>query len=494
MNNKRLLCVLLLASLAMPVQAFDFGFGDIGKTFDTLGKLKDATVDIDEPEEITLGEGVASNLLGAAPLLNDPGLQQYVNQVGRWLALQTERPDLPWHFGVLDDSNINAFATPGGNVFITRGLLQRMQNEAELAGVLAHEIAHVLKRHHLEAIKKNARTGLLADLAVAAADRKGRHRGLSQLAGVGSELYARGLDKDDEFEADRMGVAIAARAGYDPYGLPAVLQVLESVSPENSDFALMFKTHPTPTERLNRIDRVMSIAFAGDRERQSLAGRFFAALGKTAPVNPDSPVVVEQTVPVPVPVIQEHAPQASDLPGSANTSLAVPVNPVAPAQAKQGIAPPLQEQNSEAAWARKQQEEWDQRVRELQAKQSPSSEQPAQAKPDRQTPAAATALVPTQPKAAIVTPPVIKVLSATYGVDVDKAKTGPTRNGTAALAAACNGKANCEYQIDAAIIGDPAPDEAKSYALKWECGDTIWTGFMAAEANGRIITVSCDTP
>lgn len=481
MNNKLPLCALLLVSLALPAQAFDF---DIGKTFETLGKLKDATFDIDEPEEIELGAGIASNLLGAAPLLQDPVLQQYVNQLGRWLALQTERPDLPWHFGVLDDSNINAFATPGGNVFITRGLLQRMQNEAELAGVLAHEIAHVLKKHHLEAIKKNARTGLFADVAVAVADRKGRHRGLSQLAGVGSELYARGLDKDDEFEADRMGVAIAARAGYDPYGLPAVLQILESVNPENSDFALMFKTHPTPTERLNRLDRVMTIAFAVDRERQSLAGRFFAAQGKQAPVNLGSPVEQALPIPVPVPVIQERAPQDDSLPGSANTRIVAPAHPATP---KPGIAALSQELNTEAAWARKQQEEWDQRVRELEAKQAPPNNQAAQEKP---APAAA-ALTPTQPKAALATP-VIKVLSATYGVDVDTPKPGPTRNATAALAAACNGKAKCEYTIDAAIIGDPAPDASKGYALRWECGDTIWNGFMAAEANGRVITVSCD--
>ena len=225
-----------------PAGAFDFNFGDIGKAIKTLGNIKDATTDITEPQEIELGEAIASNLLGAAPLLKKPTVQQYVNQVGQWLALQTERPDLPWRFGVLDDPNINAFATPGGNIFITLGLLQRMNSEAELAGVLAHEIAHVLKKHHLQAIKKNARTSLLTDIATEAADRKGRNPAIAKLAGAGSELYARGLDKDDEFEADRMGVVIAARAGYDPFGLPAVLQVLQGINPQDSDLALMFKT------------------------------------------------------------------------------------------------------------------------------------------------------------------------------------------------------------------------------------------------------------
>ena len=268
-----------LSSLAAPAGAFNFNFGDIGKALETLTKAKDAVTDIDQPQEIELGEGIASNLLGAAPLLKNPSLQQYVNQVGLWLALQTERPDLPWRFGVLDDNNINAFATPGGNIFITNGLLKRMNSEAELAGVLAHEIAHVLKKHHLEAIKKNARTSLLTDVAVQAADRKGRNPAMAKLAGAGTELYARGLDKDDEFEADRMGVVIAARAGYDPYGLPAVLQILQGIAPDNSDFALMFKTHPTPSDRLNLLDRLMSNGFDGFDARPNLATRFKAVSG-----------------------------------------------------------------------------------------------------------------------------------------------------------------------------------------------------------------------
>lgn len=279
MKTKLTLLAFALSAAAAPAGAFDFNFGDIGKAIETLTKVKDATTEITEPQEIELGEGVASNLLGAAPLLKKPALQQYVNQVGLWLALQTERPDLPWRFGVLDDDNINAFATPGGNIFITNGLLQRMNSEAELAGVLAHEIAHVLKKHHLEAIKKNARTSLLTDVAAHAADRKGRNPAIAKLAGAGTELYARGLDKDDEFEADRMGVVIAARAGYDPYGLPAVLQILQGIDPANSDLALMFKTHPTPSDRLGLLDSLMSNGFEGFDARPNLAARFRAVSG-----------------------------------------------------------------------------------------------------------------------------------------------------------------------------------------------------------------------
>lgn len=277
MKARLMLLAFALSCAAAPAGAFDFS--NIGKLLETVTKVKDATTEITEPQEIELGEGVASNLLGAAPLLKKPALQQYVNQVGLWLALQTERPDLPWRFGVLDDANINAFATPGGNIFITNGLLQRMSSEAELAGVLAHEIAHVLKKHHLEAIKKNARTSLLTDVAVQAADRKGRNPAIAKLAGAGTELYARGLDKDDEFEADRMGVVIAARAGYDPFGLPAMLQILQGIEPGNSDLALMFKTHPTPSDRLGLLESLMSNGFEGFDARPNLAARFKAVNG-----------------------------------------------------------------------------------------------------------------------------------------------------------------------------------------------------------------------
>ena len=95
--------------------------------------------------------------------MKNEALQRYVNRVGRWLTLHTERPGLPWHFGVLDHPNVNAFAAPGGYIFVTRGLVEKMHSEAELAGVLAHEIAHVLRKHHLNAIQKAAGTGMVAD-------------------------------------------------------------------------------------------------------------------------------------------------------------------------------------------------------------------------------------------------------------------------------------------------------------------------------------------
>lgn len=277
---KSTIFLLALLGLAAPVAAFDFG--DLGKALETAQKVQknvqQATTEISESKEIELGDGIASNLLGVAPLLQDQRVQKYVSNVGRWLALQTERPDLPWQFGVLDDNDINAFAVPGGYIFITKGLLARMKSEAELAGVLAHEISHVLMKHHLQAIKKSARTELMAEFAGQALQRKGADPALTKLVSAGTEVYARGLDKNDEFEADRMGVVIAARGGYDPYGLPALLQTLQGVNPQDSGLALMFKTHPALTDRLDLLGKLMPGPFDRFEAQPDLTPRFMAVM------------------------------------------------------------------------------------------------------------------------------------------------------------------------------------------------------------------------
>jgi len=263
--------VLILAAANLPVYAFDL---NINKIIGTVKNLRGATTEVDEKQEINIGQGIAANLLGAAKLVDDEHLQKYVNAVGRWLAVQTERPDLPWQFGVLESDNLNAFAAPGGYIFITKGLLQHMKSEAELAGVLAHEISHVLKKHHLAAIQKNAWTGLAGELVNEGLKGRGNTEVLNKAVSFGTEIYARGLDKDDEFEADRMGVVIAARAGYDSYGLATVLQTLQAMSPQDSNLALMFKTHPSPDERLETLEKIMPESMDKYALQPQLSDRF----------------------------------------------------------------------------------------------------------------------------------------------------------------------------------------------------------------------------
>lgn len=248
---------------------------DLARVVDSLGHAKTAIAGVDEEEEAAIGFEAAATLLGASPLLEHEATQRYVNRVGRWVAMQSDRPDIPWRFGVIDHPNINAFAAPGGYVFITRGLLFELRNEAELAGVLGHEIAHVVEKHHLDALQKQAQLNIAGNVAAAAIESKGRNASDYDWVAAGAKtLYTRGLDRDDELSADRLGVVLAARAGYDPYGLPAVLQRLASIASDDNRLALLFKTHPAPGDRLAEISarmegRLDGLAGAGDG-----AGRF----------------------------------------------------------------------------------------------------------------------------------------------------------------------------------------------------------------------------
>lgn len=223
---------------------------------DLVGLLAQSVDNIDEPREIEIGRQLAAVLLGSKPLHRDPALQRYLNRLGRWIALQSPRPQLPWTFGVLDDPGFNAFAAPGGYVFVTKGLVDRV-DEAELAGILAHEVTHVVEKHHLQALSAKARSGLATQL-IASQLRSDLGGAISaQMLALGRDLYASGLDQSDEFESDRQGVTLAARAGFDPYGLPSVLQQLRTATPDNPLFSLTLSTHPPAQQRLEQLEVAM---------------------------------------------------------------------------------------------------------------------------------------------------------------------------------------------------------------------------------------------
>ncbi len=224
-------------------------------------------------EERNIGRTVAGGLLGVVPLVRDDELQRYVNRVGRWVALQSERPDLGWHFGVLDTEDINAFAMPGGYVFVTKGLYRQLNSEAELAGVLGHEIGHVIRKHHLRMLQKSR---ALAELGAAAGRRmEGSSPIAANFMGNFWEAFARGLDKEAEYEADRIGMVLAARAGYDAYGLPTVLQAIGHVSANDSRVAFLFKTHPHPDDRLATLSEAVGSRFDDLPEGKTLSNRFY---------------------------------------------------------------------------------------------------------------------------------------------------------------------------------------------------------------------------
>ena len=207
-------------------------------------------------EERALGPAVTGRVLGVAPLWDDEDAQRRVNLVGRWLASQTSRPDLPWTFGIIDDGEINAFAAPGGYVLITRGLYGLLADDAELAAVIAHELAHVVQRDHFEVIRRQQ------------VREAGKDALLSQVAAPGAAAYAKdyvdrhgaavlltSLDRDAEYRADHAAGVYLERAGFDPLAFYSVLQKMAAFGQRPARLAQLYRTHPPLDERMDRLDR-----------------------------------------------------------------------------------------------------------------------------------------------------------------------------------------------------------------------------------------------
>jgi len=270
--------IVILLSFGDAAQAIDL-WGQLKKVFEKSPKPSDPRLDpavraltgFTEAEELAIGRQAGGDLLGAAPLVNDLQIQQYVNLVGRGIASQSERANLNWHFGVIDSNDINAFAVPGGYIFVTKGLYRLLRNESELAGVLAHEVAHVVHKHHLKILQQSRLVEAGSKILVKAV---GENEQIQNLIGSGAEIFARALDKKAEFEADRTAVVLAARAGYDAFGLPAVLQDIAHVAKDDSSVALLFKTHPLPDERLEQLDEAIGNRLDGQKGA-TLEKRFY---------------------------------------------------------------------------------------------------------------------------------------------------------------------------------------------------------------------------
>jgi hypothetical protein len=202
-----------------------------------------------EAEERQIGEDVSEKIRQRFGVAQDPEVHKYVALVGMMVARASSRPDLDWTFVVLDTDGVNAFASPGGLVHITRGALGLIRNEAELAGVLAHEIAHVSEKHTINAIQKGrmVQAGTSATLS-------DRAPFLDQVASRAYEMVLENnFDRNDELGADRVGVGLAQRAGYAPGGLGGFLTLLAERNQAQAERNGLFASHPETTERVERI-------------------------------------------------------------------------------------------------------------------------------------------------------------------------------------------------------------------------------------------------
>ena len=217
---------------------------------------------IGEGSEIAMGREADQQISASMGLYDDPALQAYLTQLGNRLAAQSERPNLPWSFKLLDDPIVNAFALPGGFLYITRGIMAHFDSEAQLASVVGHEIGHVTGRHSVEQLSRAqlAQVGL----AVGTVFGPEQLQGVFGAAGAGLGLLFLKFGRDDERQADDLGLRYMVRGGYDPREMPGVFAMLGRVSAASSGgggggrVPEWLSTHPNPENREERIQQAIA--------------------------------------------------------------------------------------------------------------------------------------------------------------------------------------------------------------------------------------------
>jgi predicted Zn-dependent protease len=248
MRTTKVLAVLVVAStVAAPAGA---QFGNLGRI---VNKAADVHGDLtfSDAEEQQLGTEISAKIRDKYGVVQDGAVHKYVTLVGSVLAAGSSRASLKWTFVVLDTDGVNAFAAPGGIIHITRGALALIQNEAELADVLAHEIGHVTLKHALKAIQKAKVVGLSASAS--------RKEVMTQAANRGYEiLLENNFDRGDEMEADRVGVTLANGAGYSPAGLNAFLSRLADRNKALKERSGIFASHPETAARIDAVTKIIS--------------------------------------------------------------------------------------------------------------------------------------------------------------------------------------------------------------------------------------------
>ncbi len=222
---------------------------------------------LSEGQEISMGQESHPEVLSEFGIVESKELQEYCNRIGNDLAKVSHRPNLPWHFTIVDSPVINAFAVPGGFIYITRGILEHMNNEAELAGVLGHEIGHVTARHSVTQISQ----GQLINLGLGLGSIfSSRFRQVGGLAQMGLQVLMLKYSRDHERESDRIGLQYMASCGYDPEQMSDFFQLFVGMR-EESDASVpnWLSTHPSPPDRIRRTSE------EGARIKQQSARRDF---------------------------------------------------------------------------------------------------------------------------------------------------------------------------------------------------------------------------
>lgn len=225
---------------------------ELGKTVGDVGRTMKGATGLSLEEELAIGDAVSLEIVGRfGGVWRDEPAMWRVNLVGRTLSRFAVRQDLTWRFAVLDSKSINAFSAPGGRVFITRGLYEIIRSDDELAGVLAHEIAHIDRRHALKII---ARGEFLGGVTALVADRDSDFSKYDEAVSmVTDNLIDKGYDSNSEFDADKEGRDLAKITGFAPGGLRAVIERLDEMEKDKS--RVVFSTHPPADKRLRKLPK-----------------------------------------------------------------------------------------------------------------------------------------------------------------------------------------------------------------------------------------------
>jgi predicted Zn-dependent protease len=209
-----------------------------------------AACSVSQDKEVSMGREDAAQVESQVPLLGDTAVDQFVATLGRSMASRTSRADLDWHFKVVNSSEVNAFALPGGFVYVNRGAIEQADRLDELAGIMGHEIGHVVRRHGVEQMQKTRR-GEVGLLFLCTLTRACSTIGGRIAVDVGANALSAHYSQHDESQADSEGVLNTVRAGIDPEGLPSFFQKLLDTQKEQPDVvAAFFSTHPTDQARV----------------------------------------------------------------------------------------------------------------------------------------------------------------------------------------------------------------------------------------------------
>lgn len=239
------------------------------------GTLVGGFLPIGYEEESSIGQAIALQVIARyGGVVDNPDLVRYVNLVGRAVANTSDRPDIPYRFAILNHDSINAFAAPAGYIFVTRGLLKQVQNEAELAAVLGHEIAHVSQKHILDVIQRSKQIAGVSEAGLAYAHQNPAAF-KNVIDGAVKKLLDEGLDQGKEIEADQIGDVFASRVGYDPTAYVTFLGRLKALKGDDKAF---FKTHPNFSNRIQAVQQTMSAK--GLKTNGVLLADRFTKLGK----------------------------------------------------------------------------------------------------------------------------------------------------------------------------------------------------------------------